>query len=322
MAGESTPLKDQLKENLSDPKDAGANVFEVALSEASTQGTQTSTSPEDNNSSRIILSQQLISEYSDDILEHLFNQEQKVDISDNLRRHGISKELRAKMIDWMIEVLSKTECSPDTLFVAVRCMDRFFKQVGCECTSGDLHVVGVSSMVLAAKYEEVIPLRLKFVEEKITHGKIKADQIKQIEQMLVSTLGYWFGAPTELTFLTHYLELLGGIVPNSDFLQKLTLYMAKVNLFDYALCSVKPSMAAAATIYASLTLLGMNGNSLYIQTLSKHSRCSVEEISALSTYILEGLTSFNVNYPTLKKLSVNSETEIVQFLEQLQVQSM
>ena len=40
-----------------------------------------------------------------------------------LAHHSISKSLRAKMIDWMVEVLSSYKMSEDTFFRSVNFMD-------------------------------------------------------------------------------------------------------------------------------------------------------------------------------------------------------
>jgi hypothetical protein len=42
-----------------------------------------------------------------------------------LKNHGITAALRAKMVDWMIEVLTSYKCSEQTFFMAVRVMDTF-----------------------------------------------------------------------------------------------------------------------------------------------------------------------------------------------------
>jgi hypothetical protein len=43
----------------------------------------------------------------------------------------------------------------------------------------DLHITGVVAMFLASKYEEIYPLRLQIVHEKIAHKKISTDQIRK-----------------------------------------------------------------------------------------------------------------------------------------------
>eukprot|EP00824_Muranothrix_gubernata_P011431 TRINITY_DN247_c0_g1_i4.p1 TRINITY_DN247_c0_g1~~TRINITY_DN247_c0_g1_i4.p1 ORF type:complete len:356 (-),score=78.34 TRINITY_DN247_c0_g1_i4:209-1276(-) len=255
------------------------------------------------------LSKDLLNEYGDEVLDHMKKMTAKVNTADNLARHGISAQLRAKMIDWMIEVLSKCQCDDQTLFLSAKLLDRFFADVKCACTPGDLHIVGVTSIVLAAKYEEIIPLRLDFVEEKVTHGKITAEQIKQIEQLMVQTLKYWLGAPTELDFLLHYLQ---AILPNKEamnfeFLESVARYLAKVNLHDYNLNSISPDLTAAATAHAAIKIVDevnirFTEDSL-LDNLSQISCFPKEKILALSQHILNNAKNFGKVFPGLNKLN-------------------
>lgn len=75
------------------------------------------------------------------------------------------------MVDWMAEVLYTFKTSDQTFFLAINIMDRYFKQIEDGLTSADLHLVGVVSMFIASKYEDVIPLLMRTIINKIGHGK-------------------------------------------------------------------------------------------------------------------------------------------------------
>jgi hypothetical protein len=63
-----------------------------------------------------------------DIDKYLREYELQNDTSDCLASHPqITESLRARMIDWMIEVLTNFKCDDQTFFLAVSLMDRFFK---------------------------------------------------------------------------------------------------------------------------------------------------------------------------------------------------
>ena len=58
-------------------------------------------------------------------------------------------------------------------------MDRFFHGTK-ECKEPtQLHTVGVSSMWMACKYEEIYPFKLKLVHEKIAHKKISKEAMRE-----------------------------------------------------------------------------------------------------------------------------------------------
>lgn len=42
-------------------------------------------------------------------------------------RHKITPALRARMVDWMIEVLTNFKCDDQTFFLAVSLLDRYLK---------------------------------------------------------------------------------------------------------------------------------------------------------------------------------------------------
>jgi hypothetical protein len=113
-------------------------------------------------------------ELSEDVDKYLREMELKHDTSGCLNKHPeMNGGLRARMVDWMIEVLTNFKCDDLTFFLAVSVMDRYFK--GCPKTLqvGDLHVIGVTSMFLASKYEDIYPLKMKTVFEKIGHSKLE-----------------------------------------------------------------------------------------------------------------------------------------------------
>lgn len=109
------------------------------------------------------------------------------------------------MIDWMIEVLTNFKCDDQTFFLAVSLQDRFAK--GCDkiLEVGDLHVLGVTSMFVASKFEDIYPLKMKTVHEKIAHSKLDIEKIKTLELDIMRIIKYKIHAPTVLDFLKVYL---------------------------------------------------------------------------------------------------------------------
>ena len=73
------------------------------------------------------------------------------------------------MIDWMVEVLTNFKCEDQTFFLSVALMDRYLKQVSHSIQVADLHIIGVTSMFIASKFEDIHPLKMKIVYEKIGH---------------------------------------------------------------------------------------------------------------------------------------------------------
>mmetsp|Transcript_5972 Transcript_5972/g.7234 ORF Transcript_5972/g.7234 Transcript_5972/m.7234 type:complete len:120 (+) Transcript_5972:282-641(+) len=101
--------------------------------------------------------------------------------SNCLMKHKITPALRARMIDWMIEVLTNFKCDDQTFFLAVSLLDRYFKNKSETREISDLHIIGVTTMFIASKYEDIYPLKMKMVHEKIAHKKLPIELIKSLE---------------------------------------------------------------------------------------------------------------------------------------------
>lgn len=144
-------------------------------------------------------------ELSQDIDKYLRHLEEKVDLKDCLARHKVTANLRARMIDWMIEVLTNFRCDDQTFFLAVSLMDRYFKYCKTRKEVSDLHIIGVSSMFIASKFEDIYPLKMKTVFEKIAHKKLDIGRIKDLELDMLASIEYKIHAPTVLDFLKVYL---------------------------------------------------------------------------------------------------------------------
>lgn len=70
-------------------------------------------------------------------------------------------------------------------------------------------------MFIASKYEDIFPLKMKTIYEKIAHQKLEIATIKQVELDILKTIDYKIHAPTVLDFLKVYLlEVLGIEVQN------------------------------------------------------------------------------------------------------------
>ena len=61
-------------------------------------------------------------------------------------------------------------------------------------------------MFIASKYEDIYPLKMKMVYEKIAHKKLPIERIKALEMDILKTIKYRIPAPSSLDFLKYYLK--------------------------------------------------------------------------------------------------------------------
>lgn len=227
-------------------------------------------------------------DYSKSILSNLFSDEESTE--EFLSNHKITERMRCRMVDWMIEVLSNYHCDDNSFFQAIGLMDRFFLMSKNTLQPSELHLIGVTAMFMASKYQDIYPLRLKIIHEKIAHKKLSAEEIKGKEEEISKILNYIFGKPTQLEFISHFLEemfsnnfnnyyikdksLTEKYLPDEEkcdtdifnlfnkiytsnmlnLLKHVTVYLAKMNCHDYQLTGKKPSLLAASTIFVAMKI--------------------------------------------------------------------
>jgi len=132
-------------------------------------------------------------------------------------------------------------------------------------------------MFIASKYEDIHPLKMKMVFEKIAHKKLPIEKIKQMELEILKTIHYRIPAPTALDFLKVYLKDILEIghrgntsltkdekeqLPtDSDselgrklLLHKMAIYLAKLAMHDEELSGRKMSLLAVGCFYVALKI--------------------------------------------------------------------
>ena len=92
--------------------------------------------------------------------------------------------------------------------MAINLLDRYFKASPTELMVNDLHLLGVTAMFIASKYEDILPLKMKIVYEKIAHKRLEIEQIKTTELKLLKAIHYRIAAPSVLDFLKVYLRFV------------------------------------------------------------------------------------------------------------------
>ena len=107
------------------------------------------------------------------------------------KQRDINHSMRSILVDWLVEVAQEYKLNSQTLFIAIGYIDRFLSEMSVQRTK--LQLVGVTAMLLAAKYEEIYPPAVdEFVY--ITDNTYNRDQVNSAER---------FNAHTFRTTLLH-----------------------------------------------------------------------------------------------------------------------
>ena len=71
----------------------------------------------------------------------------------------INERMRSILVDWLVEVHLKFKLVPETLYLTINLIDRYLERQ--EVSRPRLQLVGVTSLLIASKYEEIYPPELR-----------------------------------------------------------------------------------------------------------------------------------------------------------------
>lgn len=71
----------------------------------------------------------------------------------------INERMRSILVDWLIEVHLKFKLVPETLYLTVNLIDRYLERKNV--SRSKLQLVGVTSLLIASKYEDIYPPELR-----------------------------------------------------------------------------------------------------------------------------------------------------------------
>jgi cyclin B len=204
-------------------------------------------------------------QFAPDIYEHRRLVEQQFLITTNYMQMqtDINSKMREILVNWLVEVHIKFKLQQETLYVAVKILDRFLTKRSV--SRNKLQLVGCASMFIAAKYEEICPPELReFVY--VCDGAFTKDQVLEMEEYVVNTLMFQFTCPTPLYFLDTFLH---NYENDCSRVRNLAYFFLELTLQDFQFVRCLPSTCAAAALYLAIAVTN-NGNQAPEQEWHEH----------------------------------------------------
>ena len=184
-----------------------------------------------------------------------------------LQNHKITSSLRTKMVDWMVEVLSFFDTMDETFFLSVNIMDIFFEKTKAIIRNEDIHLIGMASMFISCKFQEIYPLSLKNFVHKVGHDTFSQKDVKKKECEILENIGLEILVSTSIyDFLKTYfydfyynnnilikkncdMKIYNDIKLTSKYLSKLLVHYEYFYIYEN-------SMKAIACIMTAIKLVG------------------------------------------------------------------
>ncbi|XBI95595.1 hypothetical protein VPH35_032023 [Triticum aestivum] len=166
----------------------------------------------------------------------------------------IDSRKRGALVDWIIKVHEKLELMPETLYLTVYIIDRYLSMHKPVLRS-ELQMVCASALLIACKYEE---------------EDAWDPEILGTEMAILNTLEWNLSVPTHYVFLSRFARAAASSsqLKNNEEMENMVFFFAELALLQYALVPSKPSMVAAAAVYAAR--LTLKKTPLWTETLKHH----------------------------------------------------
>lgn len=194
--------------------------------------------------------------YTEEIFKFKKEKAREYAASYNYMHHqtDINQKMREILIDWIVEVHLKWHLMPETLYLAISITDRFLERK--LVIRQKLQLVGITAMLIAAKFEEIHPPEVKDCVY-ITDRAYTRAQILSMEVAILNALKFKINAPTTYTFMSRFIKASHLTDPqNAKTHSCLAYYIAELSLQTYEVLKVGPpcKVAAAAVHMARRTV--------------------------------------------------------------------
>jgi len=219
-------------------------------------------------------------EYAAEVIVYLRQREQQFVLPPNYLEGGsTTSDMRAMLVDWLIQVVKHLDQCQETLYLCVIMLDTVLSKR--DIKNDRLQLVGITCLLIASKLEEYYPADIS----KLIHLTMDSYTFKQVirmEMVILDILDYQLYFPEIMSFLRRYSR---AACRHQDrkFVETCQFLVDSV-LVDNCFSTILPSKQAAASVLAASLLYSLNAeqnpneNSLWTPTLQHYTSYNFEDV--------------------------------------------
>ncbi|XP_048371820.1 G1/S-specific cyclin-E1 [Sphaerodactylus townsendi] len=213
----------------------------------------------------------------DDVWKNMVNKEQTY-VSDKryMQRHPLLQpKMRVILLDWLMEVCEVYKLHRETFYLAQDFFDRFMATQH-NVVKTLLQLIGISSLFIAAKLEEIYPPKLHQFAY-VTDGACTEDEILSMELIVMKALKWNLSPMTVVSWLNIYMQ----VAYPSDISEMLlpqypkTIFVQIAELLDLCILDIG-CLGYTYGILAASALYHFSSCEL-MQRVSGYKLCDIEE---------------------------------------------
>lgn len=197
-----------------------------------------------------ILDITMVTEYAPEIFNYLHELENKLLPNPNymLIQDELKWEMRSVLIDWVVQVHSRFNLLPETLFLTINYIDRFLSKR--KVSLSRFQLVGAVALFIAAKYEEINCPTVQEVAF-MADNAYSIDEFLKAERFMIDVLEFDMGWPGPMSFLRRTSK-----ADDYDYESRtLAKYFLEITIMDSKFVSSPPSWLAAGSHYLARKIL-------------------------------------------------------------------
>ncbi|KAF6730614.1 G2/mitotic-specific cyclin-B3 [Oryzias melastigma] len=211
-------------------------------------------------------------EYAKEIFDYLREREEKFVLSNYMLTHtSLNPEMRAILVDWLVEVQENFELYHETLYLAVKMTDHYLSKASIHREM--LQLVGSTAMLIASKFEERSP---PCVDDflYICDDAYKREELISMEASILQTLSFDINIPIPYRFLRRYAKCVSASMDTLT----LARYYCEMSLMEMDLVSERGSLLASACLLMALVTKDLGGWSPILQFHSGYQASEVAPV--------------------------------------------
>ena len=254
-------------------------------------------------------------EYLDEIYMNLLKDEKQLKYKPKFGymnvQNDINQQMRAILIDWLIEVHFRYKLKSETLFQTVWIIDTYLSYH--QITRAKLQLLGIASLLISCKSQEIYYPQLNvFID--ITDGAYIKSELLEMENNILKILNFNIVSPTANDFY--------NIIAKAFNFDKKEYYLGKYflesSLIDYNMIKHNSSVIAVSCAYIVMKFFGVN-NYKYLYTsnvIYEENQEKVIKDAAREIYLLIKNLSKSTLKAIKEKYSLNQFLNVAQYCEQ------
>ena len=194
-------------------------------------------------------------EYLNEIYSNLLYDEKQAKLKPKIgymkMQNDINEQMRAILIDWLIEVHYRFRLKSETLFQTVWIIDTYLSIY--PIIRARLQLLGIASLLISCKSQEIYYPQLNELID-ITDGAYIKEELIEMETNVLKVLNFNIVSPTSNDFYNIIAKAF-----NFDGRQYLLgKYFLESSLIDYQMIKYSPSVIAVSCAYIVMKFFGIN----------------------------------------------------------------